>query len=196
MDARAGEDQSNPADHGTPADGYHELESLVAFAGLSDWLVSTPVPSWAGGPRAPGPSRRVRSAKSRLRAARSLAGDIPGLTLGRFRLVKRLPASAGLGGGSADAAAALRSLARANGLSIDDPECAPRPGDGSGRSRLSLSPGPDDDRHWRSTRAVDPAAEDVRSSRQPPGRGADAKGFRRPRARAGLSPQIVRGAVR
>ncbi len=38
----------------------------------------------------------------------------PGLTLGRFRLVKLLPVAAGLGGGSADAAAALRLIARAN----------------------------------------------------------------------------------
>src|SRR6185436_7471530 len=46
---------------------------------------------------------------------------IAGLTLGRFALSKRLPVAAGLGGGSADAAAALRLLAQANGIALDDP---------------------------------------------------------------------------
>ena len=42
------------------------------------------------------------------------------LRLGRFQLDKLLPVAAGLGGGSSDAAAALRLLARANDLSLDD----------------------------------------------------------------------------
>jgi 4-diphosphocytidyl-2-C-methyl-D-erythritol kinase len=45
---------------------------------------------------------------------------VPGLKAGRFRLDKHIPAAAGIGGGSADAAAALRLLARVNGFSLDD----------------------------------------------------------------------------
>ncbi len=56
-----------------------------------------------------------------LKAARALAARVDGLRTGAFHLDKTLPVAAGLGGGSADAAAALRLLARANDLSIDDP---------------------------------------------------------------------------
>jgi len=103
-------------------DGYHELESLVAFAGLSDWLGFEPGDDLVLevlGPRAD----EVGPVDENLvvRAARSLSARVPGLRLGRFRLIKRLPAAAGLGGGSADAAAALRLLADQAGLSVDDP---------------------------------------------------------------------------
>ncbi len=107
---------------GRRTDGYHELESLVAFAGLCDWLGFEPGADLildVLGPRAleAGPVKENLV----LRAARLLAAQIPGLTVGRFRLIKRLPAAAGLGGGSSDAAAALRLLANEAQLSIDDP---------------------------------------------------------------------------
>ena len=107
---------------GRRADGYHELESLVAFAGLCDWLGFDPGDGLmleVVGPRAreAGPVHENLV----LRAARSLITQIPGLRLGRFRLIKRLPVAAGLGGGSADAAAALRLLAMEGGLPVDDP---------------------------------------------------------------------------
>jgi 4-diphosphocytidyl-2-C-methyl-D-erythritol kinase len=107
---------------GRRADGYHDLESLVAFAGSCDWLGFEP----GGGLTVEVLGSRASEAgpvdeNLVVRAARSLAAQLPGLKLGRFRLIKHLPAAAGLGGGSADAAAALRLLAEAAGLSLDDP---------------------------------------------------------------------------
>jgi 4-diphosphocytidyl-2-C-methyl-D-erythritol kinase len=105
------------------ADGYHDLESLVAFAGLCDWLgheaAGDDLALEVLGPRA----REAGPAHENLvvRAARSLATHLPGVRLGRFRLIKRLPVAAGLGGGSSDAAAALRLLAAEVGLPADDP---------------------------------------------------------------------------
>jgi 4-diphosphocytidyl-2-C-methyl-D-erythritol kinase len=106
---------------GRRADGYHELESLVAFAGCGDGL------TFCAGPQfeltVSGPTANQSGAVADnlvLRAANALAAQIPGLTLGRFTLTKQLPAGAGLGGGSADAAAALRLLANANRLAPDD----------------------------------------------------------------------------
>jgi 4-diphosphocytidyl-2-C-methyl-D-erythritol kinase len=107
---------------GRRADGYHELESLIAFAGCCDWLGFEPggdLKLEVVGPRAGGAGPVDENLV--VRAACSLAARVPGLRLGRFRLVKRLPAAAGLGGGSADAAAALRLLALEAGLQVEDP---------------------------------------------------------------------------
>jgi 4-diphosphocytidyl-2-C-methyl-D-erythritol kinase len=104
------------------ADGYHELESLVAFAGVCDWLEfepGGPLSLEVTGPSAP--SAGPADDNLVLRAARALAKAAPGLRLGRFRLFKALPVAAGLGGGSSDAAAALRALGDANNIARDDP---------------------------------------------------------------------------
>ncbi|MGX5735580.1 4-(cytidine 5'-diphospho)-2-C-methyl-D-erythritol kinase [Bosea thiooxidans] len=107
---------------GRRADGYHELESLVAFAGIGDTLTlepGEPVALTIAGPSAAG--LEADDGNLVLRAARALETARPGLRLGRFHLVKRLPVAAGIGGGSADAAAALRLLARLNGIPLGDP---------------------------------------------------------------------------
>lgn len=107
---------------GRREDGYHALESLVAFSGAGDALSLEPGPALRldiAGPTAT--AAGAGDDNLVLRAARHLAERAPGLTLGAFRLDKRLPVAAGIGGGSSDAAAALRLLARANGLAADDP---------------------------------------------------------------------------
>jgi len=110
---------------GRRADGYHQLESLVAFADLADALTLQPGGDAALeiiGPFAPacGPvaDNLVHKALAALRAR------VAGLNAGRFLLKKNIPVAAGLGGGSADAAAALRLLARSNGLAPGDARLA------------------------------------------------------------------------
>ena len=110
---------------GRRPDGYHEIESLVVFADFGDRLHFVP-----GGPggqctlttrganaahAGDGPDNLV------LKAAGALAALSPSLVSGAFRLDKKLPVAAGLGGGSADAAAALRLIAQANGITREDP---------------------------------------------------------------------------
>jgi 4-diphosphocytidyl-2-C-methyl-D-erythritol kinase len=102
-------------------DGYHEIESLVAFADFGDRLSFSPGGSLAL--KVHGPSAVQAGAGDDnlvLKAARALVALRPGIMLGAFDLDKRLPVAAGLGGGSADAAAALRLIAQASGLSGDD----------------------------------------------------------------------------
>ena len=108
---------------GRRADGYHALESLVVFAGVADHLEL--VPGEGLSLHVEGPTAAMAGPSDDnlvLRAARALMERRPGLVGGSFRLTKRLPAAAGIGGGSSDAAAALRLLARANGLPPDDPD--------------------------------------------------------------------------
>ena len=106
---------------GRRVDGYHDLESVVAFADCADRLTLDPggeLSLKTTGPLAPACGESADNLV--LKAARLLAERVPGLRLGAFTLEKVLPVAAGIGGGSADAAAALRLLARLNGLALDD----------------------------------------------------------------------------
>lgn len=89
-------------------DGYHAIETLFAFAEDGDLLSPTDQP----GLQVTGPFAAALSEGDNLvtRAAEAFAGMIGKPVVGGFRLDKRLPVAAGIGGGSADAAAALRLL--------------------------------------------------------------------------------------
>lgn len=104
------------------ADGYHAIETLFAFAEDGDLLQLTDEPGLRiTGPFA-GPLQADGTDNLVLRAARGFAEVTGGALQGGFLLDKRLPVAAGLGGGSADAAAALRLLCARNRLDPMAPE--------------------------------------------------------------------------
>ncbi|WP_026202914.1 4-(cytidine 5'-diphospho)-2-C-methyl-D-erythritol kinase [Bradyrhizobium sp. WSM2793] len=107
---------------GRRADGYHDLESVVAFADCADRLTLEPGGELKLATTGPLAAACGDTADNLVfKAAKLLAEAVPNLKLGAFALDKVLPVAAGIGGGSADAAAALRLLARLNNLSLDDP---------------------------------------------------------------------------
>ena len=106
---------------GRRADGLHLLDSLVAFAGVGDTVAVAPAPDLRVSVHGPlagqvpaGPENLA------LRAARGLAGAFDVRAGAAITLTKRLPAAAGIGGGSADAAATLRALAALWRVGSDD----------------------------------------------------------------------------
>ncbi|HEV7462602.1 MAG TPA: 4-(cytidine 5'-diphospho)-2-C-methyl-D-erythritol kinase [Methyloceanibacter sp.] len=108
---------------GRRADGFHELQSLVAFAGLGDTVEfdpSAPFELVVEGPFA----SALGGDNLIVKAAQAASAAHPGLRLGRFLLIKVLPVAAGLGGGSADAAAALRLIGSANDGALPEAELA------------------------------------------------------------------------
>jgi 4-diphosphocytidyl-2-C-methyl-D-erythritol kinase len=99
---------------GRRADGYHELSSIVAFADLGDELVLE-AGRKGGLTSIEGPFAAMLEGETLIeRAVELTRAAWPGARAGALRLTKNLPVAAGLGGGSADAAAALRLLQRAN----------------------------------------------------------------------------------
>lgn len=100
---------------GRRADGYHLLDSLVAFAPVGDRLRLDPAPAMAlrvTGPESAGvpegPENLVLRAAALLPAGQGAA----------ITLEKHLPPASGIGGGSSDAAAALRGLALLRGSAV------------------------------------------------------------------------------
>jgi 4-diphosphocytidyl-2-C-methyl-D-erythritol kinase len=116
---------------GRRADGYHELESLVVFAGVADELVARPARK--DSLRVTGPFAEAAGSGSSNLVARAVAAFRArwpehvetGLAID---LVKNLPVAAGLGGGSADAGALFRAVRDLHGLPDDWPTRAARLG--------------------------------------------------------------------
>jgi len=98
---------------GRRADGYHLLDSLVAFADIGDRITAAPAATLSltvGGPEADALSG-LGDDNLVLRAARYLRAR-DGVAAGAaLHLDKHLPTASGIGGGSSDAAATLRALA-------------------------------------------------------------------------------------
>ncbi|ACL99941.1 4-(cytidine 5'-diphospho)-2-C-methyl-D-erythritol kinase [Cereibacter sphaeroides] len=102
---------------GQRPDGYHLLDSLVVFADVGDRVRAEPAEALSlaiTGPQAA--NLPVADDNLVLRAARTLGGQGARLTL-----EKHLPVASGIGGGSADAAAALVALARLWQVPLPDP---------------------------------------------------------------------------
>lgn len=94
-------------------DGYHELDSIVAFADVADRLSFAEAAEWRldiAGPFAPQLAHGGENLI--LKAARAFDEAYPGRA-GKYHITleKNLPVASGIGGGSADAAACLRALA-------------------------------------------------------------------------------------
>lgn len=112
---------------GRREDGYHDLDSIVAFADVGDWLSFAPAERFtisAEGPFAhalPDASGNIIAkaweAVSAIAAARGRA--LPPVAV---QLVKNLPVASGIGGGSANAAAAMKGFLKLAGLSVADDE--------------------------------------------------------------------------
>lgn len=114
---------------GRRPDGYHELDSLVAFADVADTVSVRPGEGLSltiDGPFAPALAGEPASDNLVTRAARLLGESVgrpdPAVAITLF---KRLPVASGIGGGSADAAATLRALARLWDLGAGHPSLLP-----------------------------------------------------------------------
>ena len=108
------------------ADGYHDLDSIVAFANVGDRLTFEPADEFAlsiEGPFAETLSNNDNNLVAC--AARALADLTDRAATVRIILEKCLPVASGIGGGSADAAATLRGLTRLWNLSLGHADLMP-----------------------------------------------------------------------
>jgi len=99
-------------------DGFHELASLVHTVSLADTLTFEPADAF----RCEVAGLALSDEENLVLRAARLIGERAGGRGARITLTKRIPAAAGLGGGSSDAAATLRALDRLWGLGLTDLE--------------------------------------------------------------------------
>jgi 4-diphosphocytidyl-2-C-methyl-D-erythritol kinase len=107
---------------GRRADGYHLLDSLVAFADIGDWLSAAPADALSltvSGPEG-GALAGLGDDNLVLKAAHAFAAHHDVAAGAALHLDKQLPAASGIGGGSSDAAATLRALAALWAQPIDE----------------------------------------------------------------------------
>ncbi|MFV0622514.1 4-(cytidine 5'-diphospho)-2-C-methyl-D-erythritol kinase [Sphingomonas sp. ac-8] len=105
------------------SDGYHELETLFAFVRDGDGLTVESAEADRIGITGPFAATLQAEGDNLVTRAR----DVYRAAFGTFGpcailLDKRLPVASGIGGGSADAAATLRALARRDNVSLDHPQ--------------------------------------------------------------------------
>jgi len=107
---------------GRRADGYHLVDSLVAFADIGDRVIAEPADGFSLAVNGPEASGLASAGNDNLvlRAARLLAAHLRIAGGAKLRLEKHLPVAAGIGGGSSDAAATLRVLQRLWRVVVDD----------------------------------------------------------------------------
>ncbi len=112
---------------GRREDGYHELDSIVAFAAVADILTIEPADVVSVDITGPFAGDLPRDGTNSVLSAWRLLNDFSvqrgaPITPVKFQLEKNLPVASGIGGGSADAAAALRGLIRLFDISISEPD--------------------------------------------------------------------------
>lgn len=108
---------------GKRSNGYHELDSLIAFAGIGDRITidgGDDLTLTVTGPH--GDNIPTSDDNLVLKAARLLAKHVGISTGAAITLEKNLPASSGIGGGSADAAATMHGLCKYWNLSLSTDE--------------------------------------------------------------------------
>ena len=112
---------------GRRVDGYHELDSIVAFADLGDELTFSPASEFSIRTDGPFASVLPAAGENIVSRAWTMAGAIAGrrgrvLPPVAVHITKNLPVASGIGGGSADAAEALRGFLRIAGIDTLDDE--------------------------------------------------------------------------
>ncbi|MFZ5676853.1 MAG: 4-(cytidine 5'-diphospho)-2-C-methyl-D-erythritol kinase [Pseudomonadota bacterium] len=105
---------------GRRSDGYHELDSIVAFAGIADRLTFERADDWHLDLTGPFAAELANAPDNLvLKAARGFVQTFADEARYHISLEKHLPVASGIGGGSADAAATLRALTRLSGKAVD-----------------------------------------------------------------------------